>query len=486
MGLDLILGTEASLSLAAHGLSVDAFFGFSSPSDPSSGTNAGAGGPAPTFGQTFVGSARVDVFMGGDQNDLVFGGGGSDSLSGGAGTDSISAGADTSGSGSSPADMTVLQGFGGADTLYGGQGHDVLFGQGGNDVIVAGSGSETIFGGQGDDAIDARAVTASDHPLYISGDAGNDYIYSGSGSEVVLAGSGDDVVRTGDHAGLAGTLQQIFGNQGNDVLSCTTAGDGYVFGGQGDDVVSLAGAGQLFGFGNLGDDTLVLQSSGTLFGGQGSDHLYAVNQGSHLLSGDLGDDVLYAGPGQGPGAGGYDTLVGGRGSDDIHLSSAGLGLSVGGVGVSLGGQGAASLVYAAGDSTASAPNLSGSAGTENIDRIFDFQHATFGSTGVVSGGDQIHLAGLPDLVNPGLLSAGNVSVAVGVASGYAAAYDYAYGGAAAGHFAPGAAYAEVQVSDANAQGGGFYLFANDSSHTALFFSQGVAGVTLQTGDVVGG
>ena len=262
-----------------------------------------------------------------------------------------------------------------------------------------------------------------------------------------------------------------------------------MFGGQGDDVVGLSGTGDLLGFGNLGNDTLVLQSSGTLFGGQGSDQLYAVNQGSHFLSGDLGDDVLFAGAGAGPGAGGYDTLVGGRGSDDIHLSSPDVAVSVGGVvgaGATLGGQGAASLLYAAGDRRAGAPGRGGGAGSENIDRVFGFQHATFGAGGAISGGDQIHLAGLPDLVTPGLLSPGNVGVAAGIAAGYAAAYAYAYGGAAAGHFAQGVAYLEVQVSDANPQGGGFYLFADDASHTAIFFSQGTAGATLQTGDVVAG
>ncbi|MBE7218373.1 MAG: hypothetical protein INR64_07880 [Caulobacteraceae bacterium] len=485
MALDVLLSTDARLILASHGLTSDGFLGLSSPSDSSSGAPPGSGGGTPSFGQTFNGGTSADVFVGGDQNDLVFGGGGSDSLSGGAGTDSISSGADVGGARTAPADMTVLQGLGGADTLHGGAGHDMLYGQGGNDVIVAGSGFETIYGGQGDDAIDARAVTAGDHALYISGDIGNDFVYSGLGSEIVLTGPGDDVVRSGNQSGLAGTLQQIFGNQGNDLLSCVTAGDGQVFGGQGDDVVGLSGTGHLMGFGNLGDDIMVLQSAGSLYGGQGGDHLYAVGSGSHYLSGDLGSDVIYAGPGGGPSAGGYDTVIGGRGSDDIHLSSADLSLSLGGLGgvsTPLSAQGAASLVYVAGDSTAAAPGVVGVTGTENLDRIFDFKHAVTASDGSAAGGDQIHLASLPSLVTPGLLSAGNV--AIGAASDYAGAFDYAYGGG--GHFTSGVAYLEVQVSGANAQGAGFYLFANDASHTALFFSQGTAGVTLQTGDVVAG
>ena len=485
MALDVLLSADARLTLAAHGLTTDQLFGLSSPSDSSSGTPPGSETNGPTFGQAFSGSSGSDVFVGGDQNDLIFGGGGSDSLSGGAGADSISSGANVDGAGTSPGDMTILQGLGGADTLHGGAGHDMLYGQGGNDVIIAGSGFETIYGGQGDDAIDARAVTASDHMLFVSGDAGNDFVYSGQGSEIVLAGPGDDVVRSGDQPGLAGTLQQIFGNQGNDLLSCVTAGDGQVFGGQGDDVVGLSGTGHLMGFGNLGDDTMVLQSAGSLYGGQGSDHLYAVGAGSHYLSGDLGSDVIYAGSGGGPNAGGYDTIIGGRGSDDIHLSNADLSLSVGGLlglSVPLSAQGAASLVYIPGDSTAAAPGGVGVTGTENLDRIFDFKHAVTASDGSPAGGDQIHLAGLPSLVTPGLLSAGNVALAA--ASDYAGAYDYAYG--AGGHFAAGVSYLEVQVSGANAQGAGFYLFANDASHTALFFSQRTAGVTLQTGDVVAG
>ena len=75
-------------------------------------------------------------------------------------------------------------GFGGDDTITGGEGKDYFGGDGGNDYIAGGNNDDDLWGGGGNDQI--------------SGDAGNDYIKAGGGNDQISGGAGNDAYRFGN------------------------------------------------------------------------------------------------------------------------------------------------------------------------------------------------------------------------------------------------------------------------------------------------
>lgn len=347
-------------------------------------------------GISFIGSSGDDDLTGGSGNDFLYGGAGHDVLRGGDGDDRL---VDREGSGSfyggAGNDLLIsgdddvlmdggdgediLQAGAGNDVLHGGSGADTIFGGRGNDIITGGAGANTIYGGDGDDHI-----TGGDDDDMIYGNAGRDIIHGGAGKDVIYDGGDDDLIYGGDGddeihvfgdgrayggAGADWMLAEsgrveLYGEDGNDILSggatigarlyggdgddriTTSLFDGYAFGGAGDDVLSSSDYNAILQ-GGAGNDTLyglrsywvtadysdsddyvtvdlritsaqdthsrgfdTLQGIGNLNGSDYADRL--TGDGSrNILSGGLGADLL-------DGEGGTDWLIGGGGDDILN------------------------------------------------------------------------------------------------------------------------------------------------------------------------
>jgi len=139
--------------------------------------------------------------------------------------------------------------------IQGGAGPDILNGGDGDDEIWGGVGSDTLHGG-----------------------AGNDWLYADSSNGL----SPDEV----------GTVNYLFGDAGNDVLT--------------------GGAGKDFLDGGEGNDSLAGNSGDVLLGGPGNDSLRLALADGATLDGGAGDDVLTLNRGA-------NTYTGGAGADTFHL-----------------------------------------------------------------------------------------------------------------------------------------------------------------------
>ncbi len=230
----------------------------------------------------------------------------------------------------------VIDGAGGHDTLVGGGGDDTLIGGSGDDkyVVSDGTGADVIdntgggfdgvffttgitrerlsFSRDGDDLLisvdDATvpAVRVQNH--FLGGDAAIDYVQPDGGyylttteiNQLVAAGSG--------------------GNEYEQVIEGTGAGEQLVGGSGADLIQGLGGADQLFGMG--GHDTLE--------GGEGADYLAGGNgsgsgSGNDRLEGGAGHDTLSGEDGSNVLIGGLgdDSYVYGGGQDTIDTSDGG-------------------------------------------------------------------------------------------------------------------------------------------------------------------
>jgi Ca2+-binding RTX toxin-like protein len=188
--------------------------------------------------------------------------------------------------------------------------------------------SVSVYWGRGHGFFSVRETTISD--LYLIGDsnlfaAGNrlrNTIYGNSGDNGLSGVGGNDLLhgRAGaDHLVGGDGADTLRGGPGNDGLHGETGSDSLT-GGAGDD--------NLHGF----------TESDVLEGGDGNDYLDG-GGGGDLLVGGAGADILTGGDSEGA-----DTLVGGEGADQLG-----------------GGGGADVFVFAAADSTPTAPDI-----------IFDF------------------------------------------------------------------------------------------------------------------
>jgi uncharacterized delta-60 repeat protein len=137
-----------------------------------------------------------DVLNGGEGNDVLLGGSGADNLEGGRGNDSLDGGVGpdrlSGGDGIDTADYHtrtagVFLSLDNAanDGENGGREGDnlianleVILGGSGNDSIVGAAGAETVFGGAGDDTI--------------RGGDGNDYLSGGAGRDMLFGDGGND------------------------------------------------------------------------------------------------------------------------------------------------------------------------------------------------------------------------------------------------------------------------------------------------------
>jgi Ca2+-binding RTX toxin-like protein len=181
----------------------------------------------------------------------------------------------------------LIEGRGGADTIFGGEGVDTASYQssfeGVSVNLVPQAGNDFAWGAgghaQGDNLFEIENLTGSAFADRLTGDAENNVLKGEGGNDTLLGGEGADTLEGGSNN------DWLYGNDGNDKL----------FGGSGLDTLN----------GNSGQDTLEGGSGNdTLNGGADYDWLY----------GDAGDDQIAGG------ANG-DNLRGGLGNDTFIFNS---------------------------------------------------------------------------------------------------------------------------------------------------------------------
>jgi Ca2+-binding RTX toxin-like protein len=100
-----------------------------------------------------------------------------------------------------------IQGLAGHDSITGGAGNDTLSGGDGNDTLIGGTGLDSLIGGAGDDWIEGSAGTDT-----LLGEAGNDTLIGSFGADRLNGGAGNDLL-----IGLDGN-DVLEGGAGNDTL----------------------------------------------------------------------------------------------------------------------------------------------------------------------------------------------------------------------------------------------------------------------------
>lgn len=115
-------------------------------------------------------------------------------------------------------------------------------------------------------------------PAEINGDAGHDTLSGDRGNDTINGGSGDDVIFGGRGH------DYITGGSGNDIVN---AGNGHdtVFGGDGHDLLNGAGGNDYLAGG---------RGSDTINGGSGDDFIFGA-KGQNVLSGGFGNDTVNTG-----------------------------------------------------------------------------------------------------------------------------------------------------------------------------------------------
>ncbi|HEX6691306.1 MAG TPA: M10 family metallopeptidase C-terminal domain-containing protein [Burkholderiales bacterium] len=236
--------------------------------------------------------AATDIAAMGDGAGVIAGTEGDDSLSGTDGNDRIEGrgGNDT------------LAGLDGNDHLLGGDGNDSLDGGGHDDLVEGGAGDDELFGGWGLDRLD--------------GGEGNDTLHGGSDSTTMVGGLGDDTYHT--HGSFSSDQDDFILIDAGGVDTVITShvwqlADGFenltLFGGIGESNT---------GYGNAADNLIVSASTTfdwiSAFGGAGNDTLIG-GRGTEDLHGEAGDDWLEWGSDFQE----FNTLSGGAGNDRFVL-----------------------------------------------------------------------------------------------------------------------------------------------------------------------
>lgn len=168
----------------------------------------------------------------------------------------------------------------GNDTLRGNDVANTLKGNAGNDVIVGWGGNDRLEGGAGDDQID--------------GGLGNDNLIGGDGADILTD--------------TGGAADQMYGQNGNDVLTITRAAGGtgsfVLDGGAGDDRFVLAAlSGMTQARGGDGLDRFEAHGSATITGGLGVDTI--------RIEGDFAAGAVVA----------VEDFTAGAGGDRLDMSS---------------------------------------------------------------------------------------------------------------------------------------------------------------------
>jgi len=336
--------------------------------------SGGAGNDTLRGATDAAGDVAADT-LNGDEGDDTFAAGnatnGGDTFNGGAGTDTLSyalrtvAVVVTMGAGANDgqasetdnvaADIEILVGGSGDDTLTGSGAADTISGGAGDDTLAGGAGNDILNGGDGDDTF--VAGTAMDGADVFNGGAGTDTVDYSARSAVGVTVTIDGVADDGETAGSEGDnvktdVEDIVGTDFDDVLT-GSASNNRIAGGDGDDVLSGLAGNDIFDegtadngsdrfIGGLGTDlvdysgrtvALLVTMDGLvaddgesgegddveadiedLWGGDEADDITG-NDLANFIDGGPEDDTLAGGAGN-------DTLFGGAGADTL---SGGLG-----------------------------------------------------------------------------------------------------------------------------------------------------------------
>jgi Ca2+-binding RTX toxin-like protein len=227
--------------------------------------------PADTDGeQLMLGTLAGDVISGSSGKDMILGNDGADSIEGNR-------------------DYDLILGEGGADVIYGGRGYDTILGGRGADTLQGLDGNDYLIGGPGDDLL--------------RGNEGSDTLVGTSGTDRLEGGAGNDLISGFDAtAGVATALQvnmNDFSASGAaaklaaieaELRSPSYADDVAAAKGNIDDVVarlkaaftetSSSNADDAL-YGGQGDDTILADYSDTITGGGGKDQLHVSSDGAN-------------------------------------------------------------------------------------------------------------------------------------------------------------------------------------------------------------
>ncbi|MSP82356.1 MAG: hypothetical protein EXQ94_05335 [Alphaproteobacteria bacterium] len=231
----------------------------------------------------------------------------------------------------------LLAGFGGNDTIIGGNLDDFMFGGAGNDRLVGGNLDDFMFGGAGNDRL--VGGTGLGNNILIGGDGIDTVTYKSTtngvsanlgteffgGAEIgtdtiesvenLIGGEGNDTL-IGD-----GADNSLYGGGGDDFLT-GGAGNDELDGGDGIDTVNFStltngvGVGVDLGAGHAtGDGEDILKDIENVFGSNFDDSMIG-SAGDNRLDGGSGNDSI-------DGADGIDRLIGGFGNDELFGGAGG-------------------------------------------------------------------------------------------------------------------------------------------------------------------
>ncbi|WP_273480250.1 calcium-binding protein [Rivihabitans pingtungensis] len=321
------------------------------------------------------GNAARNTLIGNDGDNVLYGEGGDDSLDGRAGNNTLVGGTGNDTYTISTPNDTLIESAGeGVDvviikydelvdfnladnleniqvakdiglSVYGNNSNNMIalkgrataYGLGGNDTITqtltsSGEMGGHVFAGDGDDIISVQTVgSIQNHSSYIKGGSGNDRITAVNTSLDVYGEEGDDVITLTGGAG-----SHLYGGTGNDIYIIDRAswesGSQNLFIGENKDegidtiktevsfsldYKDVVAVGEPYSFyavyeNNVENLTLTGTSNINGYGNNLNNYLYG-NSGNNLLEGREGNDYLI-------GYGGSDTLLGGDGNDTLSIN----------------------------------------------------------------------------------------------------------------------------------------------------------------------
>ena len=194
----------------------------------------------------------------------------------------------------------ILNGGTQADNLIGGADIDTISGNGGNDNITGGAGADNLDGGEGNDTFYANLTEAELDVL--QGGNGVDTLQrttnGGQGNLVLNDFFADNSIEQ-INLDAGGSNRAIDGNANGNVLnfSATTLLSGNVFGLGGDDIITATSSAARTYDGGADNDTLIGGTQNdTLIGGSGIDSIFGYDGNDRIVGGD-GADTLTGGTG---------------------------------------------------------------------------------------------------------------------------------------------------------------------------------------------
>lgn len=265
-----------------------------------------------------TGKAGDDIIYGLDADDFLEGGDGSDRLVGGRGNDILDGGAGTD---------TMLGGLGddtyhvddigdlvtenmdfGTDTVISSisyvlpehverltlTGADIIDGTGNtlSNILTGNAAANVLSGDAGNDTL--RGLAGND-TLY--GGAGNDRLEVGTGIDKAYGGSGNDTLIGGSFESGVWAWDELYGEDGDDVLQGGGKFISQLYGGAGNDQLT-GGTGISFLWGGEGDDTLIAGSGNSqLNGGTGADRMVGNQVGNGYSVDNINDVIVEAADG---------------------------------------------------------------------------------------------------------------------------------------------------------------------------------------------